>query len=471
MPSATALVVDDHSALAENVVDLLRLELDEGDLSVRLARTVAEALAAADSALDLALVDLHLPDGSGAEVLHALRQRAPFAQVVILTGDASLESAIGALDRGAFSYLLKPFRPEDLVERARRAIDRARLLREREVLRADLERSEARYRSVIESVPAFVVALDEDGRIQLWNRHLEAVSGFARDEMLGRQGAELIGDRDGDYRLSVKAGGHILVRWRRSQVSPELGRAPLTFAVGVDVTEEREMQLRTLRAERLAAVGTLAAGLAHEVRNPLNSASLQLRVLERRLGRGETELPALLPVLSLVDGELRRLDRLVSEFLAFARPAPLTLGTLDLNALAASVGELVRPECDAAGVTLSLDLAALVEPIQADAERLRQVLLNLLRNALEAMAGPGAISIATRPADARGLVRIDVTDSGPGFPENAPVFDAFYTTKEQGTGLGLSIVHSIVADHGGTIGVESTAGRTCFTIRLPATSR
>ena len=226
------------------------------------------------------------------------------------------------------------------------------------------------------------------------------------------------------------------------------------------------MLLRTLRAERLAAVGTLAAGLAHEVRNPLNSASLQLAVLERRLARGETGDKAI-AVTRIIKGEIDRLDRLVKDFLAFAKPAPLDRRPVDVGALLASVAELIGPETEAARVAVEIEATPDLPRAAGDAERLRQVLLNLTRNAVEAMHERGG-TLTLRAKPAREVLEIDVEDDGPGFPSELPVFDAFFTTKDQGTGLGLSLVHRIISDHGGTIRVASRPGRTCFTFTLPA---
>jgi signal transduction histidine kinase len=238
--------------------------------------------------------------------------------------------------------------------------------------------------------------------------------------------------------------------------------------MGADVTEELVMLRRTLRAERLAAVGTLAAGLAHEVRNPLNSATLQLQVLRRRIDRGQNNAEALLPVCDVVHDEIQRLDRLVTDFLAFAQKRPLDLKPTRINDLVKSVMDMIRPEAASANVEVTTELSPEARVVEAEPERLRQLLLNLTRNALEAMApsGGGVLSVRTGPADGEGYVAIDVEDTGPGFSEDAPIFDAFYTTKPTGTGLGLAIVHRIVSDHGGTITAQSRPGQTRFTIRL-----
>jgi signal transduction histidine kinase len=461
------LIVDDDDALAENMSEIVQT-LDARTLIAPDCRT-AVALAR-ENDFDVALIDVRLPDGDGLSLLGPLRASCPFVQSVMVTGDATIEGAIAAVRDAAFAYVLKPASPPDLLETVRRALQQAAILRERERLRAELERSEQRHREVVESIPAFVTALDESGRITTWNRRLEQTTGFLRGEMLGTDGRDLVG-RDGSPRtLPIKAGGERRVRWNRAEIQGA-GGAPTVFAVGIDVTDEQEMLRRLLRSERLAAVGTMAAGLAHEVRNPLNSASLQLTLLERRLARGD-DAAQVLPIAAIIKAEIDRLDRLVRDFLAFSQPRPLEAKGVDVAALLAGTAELIRPVAEAAGVTLSTEPPAGAPAIAGDTERLRQVLLNLTRNALEAMQGsPGHLTLRAR-ADGEGpsgeWIEIDVEDSGPGFAENLPIFDAFFTTKEQGTGLGLSLVHRIVTDHGGTIRVHSRPGLTCFTLRLPA---
>lgn len=463
----TALVVDDNAALAQNLSEILE-SIPDFELNCLIASTRRQALHVCTghvSDLLLAILDLRLPDGDGIELAAEVRSLCPFAQIVILTGNASLESAMAAIGEGAFAYVLKPFKVDELIQTARRALAQGALLHEREELRQKLERSEQRHREVVEAVPAFVIALDEQSRIVLWNGYLENATGFSRDEMLGTSGAELIG-HGGDRKLPLRSGGHRLVRWQRAELTRSAGSA-VTYAVGIDVTEEREMLRRTLRAERLAAVGTLATGLAHEVRNPLNSASLQLQVLKRRLSRGVVQPNELLPVVAIVTEEISRLDHLVSDFLSFAQPRPLALVPSDLNGLIVAAAGLVRAEAEGLRVEVVCELDPGVGTVEVEPERLRQVLLNLARNALEAMPEGGRLTFRSLAANAEGNVCVEVEDTGPGFPEDAPIFDAFYTTKTGGTGLGLAIVHRIVSEHGGSMRASSEPGCTRFSAYLP----
>jgi signal transduction histidine kinase len=465
--SRSVLIVDDDESLAENVAEIVAIL----DVETATARDRKTALAlAAKGDFDVALIDVRLPDGDGMSLLEPLRAQSPFTQLVMVTGNATLEGAIAAVRGDAFAYVLKPVSPPDLLDTVRRALAQAALYRERERLRVDLERSEERHRELVESVPAFVIALDQNGRITTWNRELERVTGYPRAEKLGTNGTALVTSDGRPQDLPLKAGGARKVRWSRAEAAGTEGEAaPGIYAVGIDVTDEDEMLRRLLRAERLAAVGTMAAGLAHEVRNPLNSASLQLTVLERRLERGEAAATTV-PIAHIIKSEIERLDRLVRDFLAFAKPSPIDRRPVDVAALLAAVAGLIEPEAEANHVAVAVEAAAELPMVSGDSERLRQVLLNLTRNATEAMHERGGRLVLRARAAGR-CVELDVADDGPGFSEALPVFDAFFTTKDQGTGLGLSLVHRIVADHGGTIRVKSRPGRTCFTVALPASEQ
>lgn len=463
------LVVDDHEELAENVVEILVSTEKTADVSCVAVRTAEQALAEADRAtFELALIDLHLPDAHGLELAEQLKLRCPHVQIVIITGDVTVESAIGALDKGVFAYVLKPFRAQQLVETTSRAIERSRLLAEREQLRAELELSERRNREVIDGVPAFVAALDESGRIVVWNSQLEKVTGFSRQEMLGSSGQEILG-HGGTLRLRLKGGGHRSVRWSLAAVPKVNGSPSITYGLGVDVTEESEMQRRTLRAERLAAVGTLAAGLAHEVRNPLNSATLQLQMMERKVLKGNVEPDAIRGTVQIVRGEIERLEHLVKDFLAFAKPQVVEPQPGDLNRVVEGVLTLVAVEAKRAHVHVQRQLDPQLGLVPFEEQSIKQVVLNLTRNAIEALQlqGGGTLTLVTRPVRDAAAVALEVIDDGPGFDEKMPIFDAFYTTKEGGTGLGLAIAHRIVTEHGGTIGVETKPGHTCFSVHLP----
>jgi len=228
----------------------------------------------------------------------------------------------------------------------------------------------------------------------------------------------------------------------------------------------QKAQEATVRAERLAAVGTLAASLAHEVRNPLNSISLMLVLLKRRLARlaGGSD-PDLAATVENVKREVERLDGLVEEFLSLATLDRLERRRHDPAAVAREAVVLTGPGAAARGVTVREDLPAL-PPLSIDRQKLKQVLLNLLRNAVEAMPGGGTLTVAAR-RQGSGVV-LEVADTGVGIEPGIDVFDFFTSTKRGGTGLGLPISRRIVEAHGGTLSYESEPGcGTVFRVLLP----
>jgi PAS domain S-box-containing protein len=405
--------------------------------------------------------------------------RSGFQRIVEEVADPTLrQKTVAAVDKIIdleLAIMLETYREAfvDEVQRLER-LEKARL-------EGELAVSEARYEEIVEKAGSLVTTFDESCTILLFNSRCEELTKLSRSQAIGQKWFDVFVLPDEHARVKavcerVLGGERVLpyegpvptsarrVRWHFTTLPTSSGA--VLCAIGIDVTEERELQLRTQRSERLAALGTMAAGLAHEIRNPLNAASLQLQVVERRLRRERPKVEGALEASGLVGVEMKRLANLVDEFLQFARPQPLRLVRADLRHTVEELVALIRPEAIAAGVEVSLrkgDGAS----VQIDEERIKQVLLNLLRNALEAAGRGGRIELRVR-ADAVGVI-IEVEDDGPGLPSSdAPIFEPFYTTKESGTGLGLSIVHRIISDHGGTIGVQSRPGRTVFTLSLPA---
>jgi two-component system, NtrC family, sensor kinase len=235
----------------------------------------------------------------------------------------------------------------------------------------------------------------------------------------------------------------------------------------------REHELRAqgealVRSERLAAIGRIAAQITHEIRNPLSSISLNAEELGERLREGGRATGAG----ELCDAIVREVDRLAAiteEYLRFARLPKPQLQRADLNDTVRDLLEFVRPELDLGRVSLQLDLWPDLPLVHADVAQLRQLLLNLIRNAREAMPAGGVLRVATRGGG--GSVAVEVRDTGHGIPKDRlqRIFDPFFTTKERGTGLGLAMAQEIAQEHGGLLACESEPGRgTAFTLRLPA---
>jgi len=254
-----------------------------------------------------------------------------------------------------------------------------------------------------------------------------------------------------------------------AQASVALENARLFEEARQAYQDLREAQERSLRSEKMAVLGTFASGLAHEVRNPLNSIALQLSILDRRIARCEPAVGKEMTELSgVIRDEVKRLDGLVGDFLLFSRADRIQYQSADLEQLIDEVVHLLRPEARAARVTIRRQQAGHpIPPARMDGEKMKQVVMNLLRNAVEAMPEGGVVTLESGLVDGR--ARLVVRDTGPGLPPEIDVFQLFVTTKPKGTGLGLSIVQQIVLQHGGDIvAAASEPGQgACFTVTLP----
>jgi PAS domain S-box-containing protein len=362
------------------------------------------------------------------------------------------------------------------------AADVARLERREAAMKGDgIELAQA-YFAATELTRELVVGVDEEGTIRIFNQGAETSTGYRREEVLHQDfttsllaeesrervasllAETTVGCVRADTFVRTRAGKLRDVRW---DIALTQGGEIRAFLIGHDYTDEKVLAARSRRAEKLAAVGTLAAGLAHEIRNPLNGAQLHLAYLERTLKRNKAA-PEILDAVGVVGEEIKRLASLVTEFLDFARPKPLDRKSPSLDAVVDRVAGLAESEAAAAKVTLERDLPARDVIADIDAPRVEQVLLNLVRNAIEALApgGGGHVTLRLRRQPKSAL--LEVQDDGPGIPApDAPIFDAFYTTKPEGTGLGLAITHRIVTDHDGAVEVDSRPGRTVFRVMLP----
>jgi signal transduction histidine kinase len=245
----------------------------------------------------------------------------------------------------------------------------------------------------------------------------------------------------------------------------EIGDLAREFDAMAGAIQEREQRL--IRSERLATVGRMAAQITHEVRNPLASIGLYAELLGDEIAdRGEEPKRLVSSIISEVD----RLTEITETYLRFARLPRPKLEREDLGAIVTGVLEFSRAELSQAGIALTIDVAAGLPEVAADEAQLRQALLNLVRNAREAMPEGGRLEVVVAAREGAGQVVVSVADSGPGIAAAhlGQIFDPFFSTKERGTGLGLALVHQIVVEHGGRVEVDSGEGRgTRFSLSFP----
>ncbi len=349
--------------------------------------------------------------------------------------------------------------------------------------------------NVLASLTTGIVTVDLDGRVVTLNPAAELMTGFFAGEVGGRYCTEVFAATPelGEMLMETIAtraalpGIAVTLHRRNGRSVPvELSTAPLkgvegkdlgVIAVFRDVTVVRELEQRLRRSDRLAALGSLAAGLAHEIKNPLTSLLTFSRHLERKFDDEQFRRK----FQSVVPRELERINGIVERLLELARPSRLQFTPVRLPALLDRVLELYANQVEVKGVCVVRHFAQDVAPVWGDQEALYQAFVNLVANALDAMEAGGRLTLRLGWGDAdevfvaarRGAhrrVKVEVQDTGAGIPPSAAdrIFNPFFSTKEGGTGLGLALTHKIVEDHGGAIDFRSVpAAGTTFRIVLP----
>ena len=242
-----------------------------------------------------------------------------------------------------------------------------------------------------------------------------------------------------------------------------------------DITAERKETEETIESERFSAVTLLAAGVAHEIGNPLNSLDIQLQLIERNLRKGATDeagMEKLRESVGVARAEVSRLDQIISRFLKAVRPTPLETSPADLNALVLESVDFLRKEIENRGIIVETFPGKNLPPVTLDRDQIRQALYNVIRNSFQAMGSKGQLRVVTGCDDSH--VWVSIGDTGGGIdPALADrIFQPYVTTKSDGSGLGLHVVQRIVRAHGGEIDLRSAAGKgLLFTIRLPRDDR
>jgi two-component system NtrC family sensor kinase len=350
---------------------------------------------------------------------------------------------------------------------------------------------------VIDSLPVGLYVVDRSYRIQIWNRKRETgTQGLRRDDVVGRPVFEVLTRQSADElreefdrvfrtgeiqqsELEVTLGGQTR-HFRLSKIPMRLEGDEIShvITIGEDVTGWRNIQARILQSEKLAAIGQLAAGVMHEINNPLATISACVAAIEGRLeGAGPAAAAIASAVdeyLRIIDKEVDRCSRIVDGLLDFSRPKGTSKAVVELNALVEETLFLLKHHRQFKRLKVVRQLAPVSPRTLGNAEQLIQVLMALMLNALDAMERGGTLTVRTGPSPGRAdEVVVEVEDTGVGIAraDQDKIFEPFYTTKPpgRGTGLGLSICYGIVQDHRGRIEVESAPGRgSVFRVNLPA---
>ncbi len=491
---ATILIVDDEPV----ILDVFRRFLEGEGRTLLLAGSAREALAVGkkDGELDVALVDKNLGDGSGLDVARALKEAKPDVEVILVTGYASLDSAIQAMQIGAYDYVTKPISDYDALNlKVENAIEKVRMKRRQRDLLGRLVESEGLHRGVFETSSDAVLLVDaETAAIRDANPAAERLYGRERDSLRQLRYGDLLSS-ESEPGLPPAGSRAFPARHRRAdglEFAVEMSAGELNLEGGDvrvvavrDVSERelaesarRDLEQNLRQAQKMEAVGRLAGGVAHDFSNVLAVILGYSDLLMRDLPAGDPRLR------EYAEGIVEAAHRAVGvtrQLLTLSRKKLLRPEVLSLNKVVQDLGKLL---CRAIGerIELTTRLGEVVSPVIADADQLAQVLINLAVNARDAMPDGGPLEISTSNADladpapdlglaAGRFVTLSVKDGGCGMTEDvrSRIFEPFFTTKESGTGLGLATVYGIVRQAGGAIRVESRVGAgSTFTVYLPA---
>jgi len=349
------------------------------------------------------------------------------------------------------------------------------------VARSSLSRIKAFSDSLVENMPIGLIATDAGGKLNAFNQTAEAILKRTAGEALGKPAEEILPGSCRELFRTLAAERRLIEREIDCDVAEgrtiplEVIATTLREEDGAflghvllfrDMTEIRRLEEEVARSRRLASLGSLAAGVAHEIRNPLSSIKgFATWFRERYRDNPEDRDTA-----EVMIREVDRLNRVITQLLEFARPLTMNRVPTPLPAVIRHALKMVEGEAHRKGVALETDLSAEIGEVSLDADRMTQVFLNLCLNAIAAMEAGGVLRVSLARRDER-TVRITVADTGIGIPKKdlPRVFDPYFTTRSSGTGLGLAIVHKIVEAHGGEVRLESEPGKgTTATILLPA---
>lgn len=509
----TVLVVDDEQKMCRSVKTMLEnrgLEVETATSGKAAMETIGK------KQFDLFLLDIFIPDIDGFGLMERILSRRPDAPVVLMTGDASVDSAVHALKRGAHDYLRKPFEAEDLEKTIHNALRQRRLLEENRIMEDRLKVSEKKFRFMIQNSPDMIYTLDKRGYFTFVNEAATDLFGYHSTDLIGKHYQSILYKDDitrsrwrfNERRTGDRATAGFELRLRpgpRSKAvngkKPEYAVAELnatgmyrreeprgpriqvgTYGVARDTTYRKALETQLIQAKKMEAIGNLAGGLAHDFNNLLMGVQGVVSLMRLKM---EPDNPFLKQVRT-IEQYVQDGAGLTRQLLTLAKGGALEIKPTDVN-------ELIRKQSRMFGrtrkeITITEDLVPKVLPVLADSSQIEQVLLNLYVNAGHAMPEGGRIAIKTeniylshehvlmgstnlKPGK---HVKITVSDTGIGMDEQTleRIFDPFFTTKRfgKGSGLGLYVAYGIIKNHGGFIQVVSKKRvGTTFTIFLPAT--
>ena len=336
---------------------------------------------------------------------------------------------------------------------------------------------------LVSKLPVGIIATDKRGTIATWNKAVAELIGVEENAATGKQPDEILPQVLADFfsgaddcedasqgcvpevRL-IAQGEELVLNCHHLVISNRDGVPEGEVLLLSNMTELKNLEKEMRETERLAAVGRMAAGVAHEVRNPLSSIKGLALLLKGKFSQKSNEHETAI----LLIQEVERMNRTISELLSFARPAPLELTEVDMHALLEQQVRLLVADVASDNIVFDLEVADDLLPVAADQDRIKQVILNILLNGVQAMDSGGMLTVRAWNNPDNKTVVLTVTDTGMGMGKEtlSQVFFPYFTTKRRGTGIGLALSQKVIADHGGTIYLSSVPGQgTVVTVELP----
>ncbi len=519
-PTAKILIVDDEPRLCQSLSSLLR---SHGfDIQVAYSGQETNSLLK-NTTFDIALIDLFLPDISGLELMIQVQKEIPDITIVIMTGNASVETAIKTLQEGAYDYLTKPFEPAKLVQTIKNALQQKELAHENKSIHRQLAVSRRDYKYLVENSPDVIYMLDKKGRFTFVNPSIEHLTGLPPKHVIGQHYSTLLNKTNMDsdhWTFKERRTGKRAKQWKQLKLSTfnpsgirskkilhtELQSTGIyqakkdgstdyigTHGVIRDITEKKKAHLKKKRikaqlqrAEKLEVVGTLASGVAHDLNNLLSGILTYPELLLMEMSKENPHRDYIQKIKK--SGEDAAI--IVSDLLTLARrrlPANTIFNMDDIISDCLTGPQYLKLKSLYPDIRFSINLNTCALNMKGSPVHISKCILNLLNNAAESMPKGGTITILTqtccieKPNDndldlAPGkYIKLVVADTGIGISENdiKKIFDPFYSRKKMGrsgTGLGMTIVWTTTKDHKGHIDIQSTEGKgTTIALYYPVT--
>ncbi|MBW2642824.1 MAG: response regulator, partial [Deltaproteobacteria bacterium] len=485
------LIVDDDSRMCESLAALLS---DQGYV-LKTCNSGKEAIEYLNkNTFDLVLLDIVISDMDGYQIMDYINKQSPDTLVIVITGNASTESAITALRKGAYDYIRKPFEPEELLITVKNSLDHKRLKSENEVVNEKLTQSEERYRYLVQNSPDIIYMLDDQGKFTFISNAVEWLLGFKTEQLIGKQYTTIFhkddlakakrsfnerraGDRAAspiELRLKVCSDSCQFKSCKAEYLTVELksrgiydkpitekGKKFLgTYGVIRDISDKKRLESQLQQTYKLEAIGVLSGGIAHDFNNLLSiiTGNIELAKDDVKPEMGISEF------LHEAEEASLKAQKLTNQLITFSKGGT---PVKKIGSIQDMIKETTNYILSDSNIRCDFLVSQDLWPVEFDQDQMKHAINNMIVNAAESMPDEGTIdvraeniSIITKqslPLSEGNYVKISIRDHGVGIPEKhlPKIFDPYFSTKEMGTqkgmGLGLATTYSIINRHGGHI--------------------